>query len=881
MLHCPSCAAEVPGGSRFCLACGASIAAANPGDAATETVHVKLSSHPSSGIDEGRFPAGTLLSGRYRILGLLGRGGMGEVYRANDMKLGQPVALKFLGLEAAGNAGMLARLNSEVRLARQVSHPNVCRVYDVGEADGAPFLTMEYVDGEDLGSLLRRIGRLPGDKGVEIARRICAGLAAAHDKGVLHRDLKPANVMIDGRGQVLLTDFGLAGVAGQIEGAEIRNGTPAYMAPEQLAGKEVTVRSDIYSLGLVMYQMFTGKRAFENARREVPASVSTLVKDIDPAVEAVIARCLEADPRKRPSSALAVAAALPGGDPLAAALAAGETPSPEMVAASGEGERISIRTAVVCLAAVVAGMAGVAMLSPHVTQWTSVDHSPEVLTQKAREIVQRFGYTDKPADFSVQFLRNTLFGEYAAKKGMQELYLRQIARAQPPPLVFSYRQSPNPLLSYNADALVTRFDPPPVVPGMVRVELDGLGRMIYFDAVPPQFEDGPAAPAAPFDWNRMFEAAGLEAATFTATDPKWLPLVSFDARAAWTGSYPGLPQIPLRIEAAAWKGRPVYFQIILPWTASARGQTQVLTTTQTSLNMLSLSLIIVTFATALALAWRSCRMGRADMGGASRVGLFLFCLYMFAWVFSAHHVGSFYEFGKFVLAISEALFSAAAYWVLYVALEPYARRRWPQSLVAWTRLLGGRLRDPLVGGHLLVGIAFGTVFAVLSVLVMLADPLLLRSFSAITFPGMQIGAGAAVSEVAAIFRRTITSALGFFFVFFLFRAVLRRQWLALITFVLVFSSFALADARPLTAVCLQACSAGGILLLMIRFGLLPLLSSGIAIFILTTLPLTVNFSAWYAGYGLLPIVFVLGPALWAFHTALAGRAVFQKDFLER
>ena len=143
-----------------------------------------------------------------------------------------------------------------------MSHPNVCRVYDVGEIDGHYFLSMEYVDGEDLGSLLRRIGRLPSDKALEIARKLCAGLAAAHEKGVLHRDLKPGNIMLDGRGQVLLTDFGLAGLASQLAGAEVRNGTPAYMAPEQLTGKEVTVKSDIYSLGLVLYEIFTGKRPF-------------------------------------------------------------------------------------------------------------------------------------------------------------------------------------------------------------------------------------------------------------------------------------------------------------------------------------------------------------------------------------------------------------------------------------------------------------------------------------------------------------------------------------------------------------------------------------------------------------------------------------------
>ena len=147
-------------------------------------------------------------------------------------------------------------------MARRVSHPNVCRVYDVGEVDGLTFLSMEYVDGEDLASLLRRIGRLVGDKALEIARQLCAGLAAAHREGVLHRDLKPANIMLDGRGRVVITDFGLASLAERVEGIEARNGTPAYMAPEQLAGQEVTARSDIYSLGLVLYEIFTGKRAF-------------------------------------------------------------------------------------------------------------------------------------------------------------------------------------------------------------------------------------------------------------------------------------------------------------------------------------------------------------------------------------------------------------------------------------------------------------------------------------------------------------------------------------------------------------------------------------------------------------------------------------------
>ncbi|HWZ85177.1 MAG TPA: serine/threonine-protein kinase, partial [Thermoanaerobaculia bacterium] len=216
----------------------------------------------SDSIDAGGFTPGEVLIERYRVIGLLGRGGMGEVYRADDLKLGQPVALKFLPRPFAADPDRIERFYAEVRTARQVSHPNVCRVYDVGEIGGQQYLSMEYVDGEDLASLLRRIGRLPSDKALEIARELCAGLAAAHDRGVLHRDLKPANVMIDGRGRARITDFGLAVAANDVPDGEV-SGTPAYMAPEVLAGKGASVRSDIYALGLVLYELSTGRKAFD------------------------------------------------------------------------------------------------------------------------------------------------------------------------------------------------------------------------------------------------------------------------------------------------------------------------------------------------------------------------------------------------------------------------------------------------------------------------------------------------------------------------------------------------------------------------------------------------------------------------------------------
>ena len=309
-------------------------------DSAADTAAAPVSSHAP--VDTARFTPGTLLAGRYRIIAPLGKGGMGEVYRADDIRLGQPVALKFLPAALASDKERLERLVDEVRIGRQISHPNVCRLYDIAEAEGHHFLVMEYVDGEDLASLLRRIGRLSGDKALDIARGICAGLAAAHDKNVIHRDLKPANVMIDGRGHARIADFGLAALASSVAGGDL-SGTPSYMAPEQLTGEGASTRSDVFALGLVIREMLTGERVFEakslDAIRALhaqskPLSLSSSVKDVDPAVERVLLKCLSRDPKERPASARVVLLSLPGGDPLQAAVLAGETPSPEMVAAA-------------------------------------------------------------------------------------------------------------------------------------------------------------------------------------------------------------------------------------------------------------------------------------------------------------------------------------------------------------------------------------------------------------------------------------------------------------------------------------------------------------------------------------------------------------------
>jgi serine/threonine-protein kinase len=191
MISCPGCGVAAPEGSRFCPKCGRAFASDSFDPTRTSFPVRKPSRDERSGPnDEWRFLPGTVIAERYRIYGLLGRGGMGEVYRADDLKLGQAVALKFLPQDFERDDARRARFLNEVRVARQISHSNVCRVYDVGEVDGRQFISMEYVDGEDLSVLLRRIGHLPKEKAVQIARQLCAGLAAAHEQGVLHRDLK-------------------------------------------------------------------------------------------------------------------------------------------------------------------------------------------------------------------------------------------------------------------------------------------------------------------------------------------------------------------------------------------------------------------------------------------------------------------------------------------------------------------------------------------------------------------------------------------------------------------------------------------------------------------------------------------------------------------
>jgi serine/threonine-protein kinase len=878
---CPKCAGAIQEGWRVCPVCAAPLDGGPPTETIAELRQKRPFSSSSASSDESRFPAGTTLGERYRVLGLLGRGGMGEVYRATDLKLNQSVALKFLPEATARDPRLLERFHGEVRIARQVSHANVCRVYDLGEIDGSPYISMEYVDGEDLGSLLRRIGRLPGDKAVEIARKLCAGLAAAHAKGVLHRDLKPANVMIDGRGQVLIMDFGLAAIADQVQGAEVRNGTPAYMAPEQLAGREVTERSDIYSLGLVMYEMFTGKRAFETRERTVVPSAASVIKDVDPAVERLIAKCLDPDAAKRPQSALAVARALPGGDPLAEALAAGDTPSPEMVAASEDIGALSVRAAVVCLGFVMAGLIALVLLSSRtsILRLTPLPNSQEILGRQAHEIAARLGYTDPPTDSYDTFVYQDEYHTWAERNLKKEEYREQVRLGQPSLIYFARRESPVYLEPRDSSGRVTFNDPPLDISGMVRIFLDPQGRLILFQAVPPQLDD--AAPAQPMDWKKLFDAAGLDPSRWTEASSQEIPPFSFDERKAWTGAFAHAPNMPMRIEAAAWKGRPVSFEIFGPWRRPARQQPEATKTAgQRFGTWLSNAVISITLVGALWLAWRNFRAGRGDTRGALRLAAAGLIFQSLAGIAVMHHIPTPAELGHLTDAASNALLRAAFAWVLYMALEPYLRRRWPKSLISWTRLLAGDARDPLVAGHILAGTALGVGYALLQVLQRLLN---WQSLGVLALDPNTINtldpSGLARLLLEGIIGPAVI-AMGIFFFFFLFRVALSNTLAAAAVLVILVGGRNLA-VGGLSAAVFSVLTISLYLWVMIRFGILPFTLVILVTTIVGATPLTSDLSAWYASKGLIVVAVVLALAVWSFRHALGGRKVLKGDFLEQ
>ncbi len=838
-------------------------------------------------IDHGRFAPGAIFDERYRIIGRLGKGGMGEVYRADDLKLGQPVALKFLPDAVDRDPARLTQLHTEVRMARQVSHPNVCRVYDVGEFDGHTFLSMEYIDGEDLASLLRRIGRFPEDRALELARQICAGLAAAHERGVVHRDLKPANIMLDGNGRIRITDFGLAGSAGEV----LRAGTPAYMAPEQLAGAEVTPRSDIYSLGLVLYEMFTGRRALEGsnvaeliARREQDGVTqpSAIVTALDPAIDRAIMRCLQREPAQRPASALAVAASLPGGDPLAAALAAGETPSPEMVAAAGTTSALKPLQALAGLA-VALGLLGLcAFLADRtlVTSHVPMPKPPLILAERAKELLGAIGYPSG-VDSAYAFMPSNVLGYGGDHPDV--ITPARLASGVPAALHFWYRGSPTVMIPQEGRDQVTPEDPAFEISGMTHVVLDPEGRLVRLAVVPPQHDPGWTQQSA--DWTPLFAAAGLDLAAFTPAAPEWTPTMYADTRVAWTGPLPGIPGQQMRIEAGSYRGKPVYFHPVAPWTTTSRMPTTVAARRRVTLISAITQLVTISIMVAAALIARhNWRKGRGDRRGAWQLAAFVALCAVGVWLLDNKHVADpTLEMTRFFTG--QPLWAAGLLWILYLAVEPYVRRFWPSTLVSWSRVMARQWRDPLVGRDVLIGVALALAVRALTIgstylNVRLGHP------STPDVPNLQelLSVSLNVARTLNQVFNAVLNAIFAIFVMVVMKMIVRREWAASLVAIglamgLLMNGFGTGLEMVINFVSMLI--AVVLIVVMIqRLGLVAVTVAFFVLYVMGNAVITLDTSRWFFPDSVIQLSIPALLAVYGFYASRGGEPILGARFLD-
>ncbi len=602
--------------------------------------------------------------------------------------------------------------------------------------------------------------------------------------------------------------------------------------------------------------------------------------EVDPLVDRVIRRCLEKDPDRRPASALQVAAALPGGDPLAAALAAGETPSPEMVAASGGVGEVSPNTGLALLGAIVVGLAIAVWLNArtHVVHHLPLSRSPEILEDAARSIVDGLGYREPYRDNASGFTI-TDYLHHLIRTDPSPRRWERLRDGQPPAVTFWYRRSPTPLVSDSVFLSGTRHGEQSAAHrrryGRRHARSEGR---LHFLAATPTYGQLSGTPE-PFDWSILLRDAGFDPSTLKSTTSLWTPPVYADTRVAWKGVYPDRPDIPVHIEAASVGGRPAFFQIFEPWSEKTIGGSPAPPGISIG-GIAAIVLAALVIVGAILRARRNVRTDRADHAGAMRVAIVLLVADVLWGLLQAHHVLAPFPIvlTLAVVLAGAALLGTLAY-VVYLALEPDLRRKSPRTLVSWSRVIAGRLRDPLVGRDLLIGAAVGVGIVLFRQLQALSPSWIGRAPDLARPP--IIFDGSVLRTLAYIVGESSQAALiatALLLTFVLLMVVLRRKRLAVACFLVLLFAISSGQTTHWIQWPFSALLVAVVVVTVARLGLLPLVVAEIVQNALYETPLVLDPGSWLAPASYTALIFVLGLAVFGLRTSLAGQRVFAGRF---
>jgi len=413
--------------------------------------------------------------------------------------------------------------------------------------------------------------------------------------------------------------------------------------------------------------------------------------------------------------------------------------------------------------------------------------------------------------------------------------------------------------------------------GMTMTTVDDAGRLVEFQAVLPRTDDKPGDTPAP-PWPTLFAAAGLNLAQFQPVEPEWLPRAYADARAAWEGPLREGNDIRGRVEAASYRGRAVFFRLVVPGTPKDSGPQPTAANAGASFWKVAATALSVTLMCgSLVLARHNLRAGRGDRRGASRTALFMLMAYVAAWIISGRHFLSLEtERGHFYGFLSFALLNTGLAWLFYIALEPYVRRFAPEILISWTRVIGGQIRDPRVGRDLLIGVAVGTTMALLGITFMFVAPLLGEPPATPRSPNtvFLLEARLVAGGLLRVIPNAMSNAMAFAVVFVLARAVTRRVWAGALVTMIVLAVFVMSEGsgdRWWASLAFTACFVVPLTLTLVYVGLLPAAAAFLTNQAVNNSPLTLDLTKPYAGTMMLTVILVVGLAAFGYYATRKGQ----------